>query len=229
MKVAMNNTIIDPFYGRINYDLSEGEQKLNPNVDKYVKKSGSTSLENVLKNNVWNPNVNSTNKDLIGRTPKPSVGKYKFLNPYTVSFGIKYKENPIGWGDGHKRFDTIESKSFTFSKGDIINSESSTFNPSSNVMDWDIFLKINDNLGFSIPQKNILQKVDDSSIETQYKKSDFPNPISLDKDDKIIKNEESVSKYSQNKNESFFQKHKNHLLIAVVLVAGYLAYKKFKN
>ena len=30
-------------------------------------------------------------------------------------------------------------------------------------------------------------------------------------------------------NETFLQKHKNHLIIAVVLVAGYFAYKKFKK
>ena len=32
-----------------------------------------------------------------------------------------------------------------------------------------------------------------------------------------------------NNNETFLQKHKNHLIIAVVLVAGYFAYKKFKK
>ena len=29
--------------------------------------------------------------------------------------------------------------------------------------------------------------------------------------------------------QNFLQKHKNHLLIALALVAGYFAYKKFKN
>jgi hypothetical protein len=32
MKVAMNNTVYDPFYGKINYDLSEGEKNLSPNI-----------------------------------------------------------------------------------------------------------------------------------------------------------------------------------------------------
>jgi len=30
-------------------------------------------------------------------------------------------------------------------------------------------------------------------------------------------------------NQTFLQKHKNHLIIALVLVAGYFAYKKFKK
>lgn len=34
---------------------------------------------------------------------------------------------------------------------------------------------------------------------------------------------------SATKEESFLQKHKNHLIIAGVLVAGYFAYKKFKK
>ena len=158
---------------------------------------------------------------------KPSVGKYKFLKPHTVSFPIKFKENPIGWGDGQKRFDTIESKSFTFKTGDIINSESSTFNPSSNVMDWDVLLKINNDLGFQIP-KSILQKVDDSSTTTKYKESDFPNPITLDSNNKIIKNSNS-SNGTDLSGETFIQKHKNHLLIAGALVLGYFAYKKFNK
>ena len=29
--------------------------------------------------------------------------------------------------------------------------------------------------------------------------------------------------------QSFLQKHKNHLIIGIVLVAGYFAYKKFKK
>ena len=113
-----------------------------------------------------------------GTGTAPSIGKYKFLKPHTVSFPIRFKEDPNGWGDGHKKFDTIESKSFTFKIGDIINSESSTFNPSSNVWDWDILLNIsrkNDSLSFPIP-KSILQKVDDFSFATKYYESDFPNP-----------------------------------------------------
>ena len=34
---------------------------------------------------------------------------------------------------------------------------------------------------------------------------------------------------SQEKQQPFLDKHKNHLLIAVALVAGYFAYKKFKK
>ena len=167
------------------------------------------------------------NDDIRNSQPKPSVGKYKFIKPHTVTFPIKYKENPMGWGDGHKRFDPIESKSFTFEVGDIINSESSTFNPSSSVMDWDILLKINNSLGFQIP-KGTLQKVDDSSTVTKYKESDFPNPINLDSNDKIIKNSNS-SNGTDVSGETFIQKHKNHLLIVGALVLGYLAYKKFNK
>jgi len=156
------------------------------------------------------------------QTPKPSTGKYKFLKPHTVTFPIKFKEDARGWGDGNKKFDQIESKSFTFKAGDIINSESSAFNIGSNVMDWDIILKINNDLSFQIP-KGILQKVDDSSTVTKYNEIDFPTPINYDSSGKLIKNT------SNNSDSSFLQKNKTNLLIVGVLVLGYLAYKKFNK
>jgi hypothetical protein len=161
------------------------------------------------------------NDDIRISQPKPSVGKYKFLKSHTVTFPIKFKEDARGWGDGNKKFDTIESKSFTFNAGDVINSESSTFNIGSKVMDWDINLKINNDLSFQIP-KSILQKVDDSSTVTKYKESDFPTPIKYDSSGKLIKN-------TSNNDSSFLQKNKTNLLIVGVLVLGYLGYKKFNK
>ena len=46
----------------------------------------------------------------------------------------------------------------------------------------------------------------------------------IDENGNLIKNQKDVLL-----GEPFLQKHKNHLLIAVALVAGYFAYKKFKN
>jgi hypothetical protein len=192
-------------------------------INNFVKKP--TLEEMIALNANINLNPKGTglyNDDIRNSQPKPSVGKYKFLKSHTVTFPIKFKEDALGWGDGHKKFDTIESKSFTFKVGDIINSELSTFNPSSNVMDWDINLKINNDLGFQIP-KSILQKVDDSSTVTEYKESDFPTPIKYDSSGKLIKNT------SNNNDLSFLQKNKTNLLILGVLVLGYLAYKKFNK
>jgi hypothetical protein len=50
----------------------------------------------------------------------------------------------------------------------------------------------------------------------------------------VSKNQQGVNEgkpnlYTVTDNEPFLQKHKNHLIIAVVLVAGYFAYKKFKK
>jgi hypothetical protein len=103
MKVAMNNTIIDPFYGRINYDLSEGEQKLNPNVDKYVKKSGSTSLENALKNNPLTNILQDKGKN------------YRFIKDYTQSVCFKFQG---GMGIYNP---CVEYKHYNYKIGDVIN------------------------------------------------------------------------------------------------------------
>jgi hypothetical protein len=191
-------------------------------INNFVKKP---TLEEMIG---LNPNIKLGakvaglyNDDIRNSQPKPSVVKYKFLKSHTVTFPIKFKEDALGWGDGHKKFDTIESKSFTFNAGDVINSESSTFNIGSNVMDWDINLKINNDLGFQIP-KSILQKVDDSSTVTKYKESDFPTPIKYDSSGKLIKN-------TSNNDSSFLQKNKTNLLIVGALVLGYLAYKKFNK
>ena len=50
----------------------------------------------------------------------------------------------------------------------------------------------------------------------------------------VSKNQQGVNEGKPNlstvtDNETFLQKHKNNLIIAVVLVAGYFAYKKFKK
>ena len=54
-----------------------------------------------------------------------------------------------------------------------------------------------------------------------------------DDNGQIISTQEELGLLSQNNldntTQTFFQKHKNHLLIIGALVLGYLAYKKFKN
>jgi hypothetical protein len=50
----------------------------------------------------------------------------------------------------------------------------------------------------------------------------------------VSKNQQGVNEGKPNlstvtDNETFLQKHKNHLIIALVLIAGYFAYKKFKK
>ena len=49
------------------------------------------------------------------------------------------------------------------------------------------------------------------------------------KEQALLKTQQDYIESQRNVNESFLEKHKNHLLIAVALVAGYFAYKKFKK
>jgi hypothetical protein len=86
MKVAMNNTIEHPFYGRINYDLSEGEQKLNPNVDKYEPSQFKTPTQTeVVSDFEYYTSAKFLKSASVSIVPVALIGAYSYHKKFSLT------------------------------------------------------------------------------------------------------------------------------------------------
>lgn len=103
--------------------------------------------------------------------PKPVTGKYKFISSHPVTYCTKTRVSGVG-GLALPVIDCVENKTSIFKEGDVINSTESHISKSSG--NWDLEISINRN-NLSIPV-NLVEKVDDSTIETAYSLVDFPDP-----------------------------------------------------
>jgi hypothetical protein len=178
--------------------------------------SAGTFLENITKNrNNILGGVSNTQEN----NNKGIKGKYIFLKDFIVSTCLK-----TDGSSGVVQPSCIEYKYYNYKVGDVINIQEFYFN---NELTGKLPIS---EQNLSVPM-SYLQKVDDIQLITKQNisygktyKDNSTQAKSIDKEGMNIptKGKEDITK-------KILGAYNQNLIIAVVLVAGYFAYKKFKK
>lgn len=145
------------------------------------------------------------------------VGEFKedYESTKCLEFG------DVSGGDGEAPA-CLKTEHIFFKKGDSIKATQFSFqvDDSSGEITGDVSVPYqNGYVVVPISKINILDSKDTTVEKRNEIKNDLKTGVKIG----------SSAIVMTNSGQSFLQKHKNHLLIAVALVAGYFAYKKFKK
>ena len=176
----------------------------------YVKKSGSSLLENINIKDILSPSTKTFSQN---NNNKGIKGKYRFVKNYTQSVCNKYQGsmgiyNPC-----------VEYKHYNYKIGDVINVQEFYGDKAK--------LPISEqNLAVPIPY---LTKVLDNTELSKENISFGKTILTSDVEKLTINSDSGVLENTVVAPQTFLQKNKTNLLIAGVLVLAYLAYKKYNK